>query len=137
MFWQGFFRRFILTNVNANLHIWRHMSRHWTEKYLNNVRCILILEDVKEMKSWCEFWNKNWNIFLVWTNNTMHWSGVYPVMVFMFTQTVGLELRIGCLFLENRCCNFKSLEDKASAMSIAVEHLYRNGVLDNTSVTFR
>lgn len=49
----------------------------------------------------------------------------------------GQEVRIGLLMSVGDCCTFKSYEDKASAVNIAMDQLYEDGVLDKTNTTFK
>lgn len=50
---------------------------------------------------------------------------------------VSLEVKIGLLMTTKRCCDYLSVEDKASALTIAVDRLYKDGVLNNATVTFK
>lgn len=52
-------------------------------------------------------------------------------------KVVGLEIKIGALFTSGRCCDYLSYEDKASAMNIAIDQLYEDGVLNKNNVTFK
>lgn len=59
------------------------------------------------------------------------------IIVFSGWLCKGLEIKIGLLLTENMCCDFKSVEDKASAINIGLDQLYADGILDNSSVTVR
>lgn len=58
------------------------------------------------------------------------------VLALVFGLCRCLEVKIGLLFSEGFCCDFKSIENKAGAISIALDQIYLDGVLDR-SVTFR
>jgi len=48
-----------------------------------------------------------------------------------------LEIKIGLLLTEGICCDYKSVEDKASAITIALDKLYADGVWDENNITLR
>lgn len=62
----------------------------------------------------------------------------YFLLIFLcIFSTDGLDIRIGTLFSSGLCCDSNSYEDKASAISIATDQLYKDGVLDKENVTFK
>lgn len=48
-----------------------------------------------------------------------------------------LEIRIGALLTSGRCCTYQSYEDKASALTMAIDQLDTDGVLNKSQVTFK
>lgn len=44
-----------------------------------------------------------------------------------------LEIKIGSLFNEGGCCDFRNIEDKAGAITIALDQLVRDGVWDRNN----
>lgn len=58
------------------------------------------------------------------------------VSFWTFGTSKCLEIKIGLLLNEGGCCDYKNLEDKASAINIALDQLYLDGVWDR-NITLR
>ena len=48
-----------------------------------------------------------------------------------------LELKVGALLTSGRCCDFLSFENKGSALTLALEQLSIDGILNNETVQFK
>lgn len=65
--------------------------------------------------------------------------GLVAVFACLVRLTSGspLEVRIGALLTSGRCCTYQSYEDKASAISIAIDQLHEDGIVNKSTVTFK
>jgi len=71
------------------------------------------------------------------SSSHLYWIVLGLSCLVTLTSSADLEVRIGLLLTSGRCCTYQSYEDKAGAISIAIDNLHNDGILDKNKVHFK